>query len=522
MRIIANILWVSSLKGIAMETEIELKFFVSPEFSEILRRKISETKVLQHSCRELGNTYFDTPDNWLRQHDIGLRIRRYEEVYVQTMKTAGRVVAGLHQRPEFNAEHTSNDPDLTLHPSDVYPPGKSIAELQSQLVAIFSTDFTREQWLIGMPDGSQIEVAYDVGRVTSGELEYPICEVELELKSGQTDALFTLARDFSDEGGVRLGNLSKAARGYRLAMEYEGDPVKTLDLVETHSDDSVETCFINSLEHALEHWHYHEQIYVEQESIAALHEISNAISLIRQTLTVFGSIVPRRASAIIRQELKWLEEELTWLKTYDCLEDLLEDKGHVLRKLDARKFLVSELKEQLLDLPEREDVLTLIHSARYAGLLLDLSRWILSRGWQPFLDDKARTKMSRDIRPFSVKQLTRTWADLVEAFPVEKELNRQEYIDQQYRLMRNLYTGVGFASLYDIQERNSFRLPWADLLQGIDDLLMLKPLEKLVDKLEGDEREQLKRWLNRQEHSILHAMEQTRQISLEAEPYWQS
>jgi triphosphatase len=305
-------------------------------------------------------------------------------------------------------------------------------------------------------------------------------------------------------------------------MEYEGDPVKTLDLVDTNSDDSVETCFINSLEHALEHWHYHEQIYVEQESIAALHEISNAISLIRQTLTVFGSIVPRRASAIIRQELKWLEEELTWLKTYDYLEDLLEDKGHVLRKLDARKFLVSELKEQLLELPEREDVLTLIHSARYAGLLLDLSRWILSRGWQPFLDEKARDKMSRDIGPFSVKQLTRTWADLVEAFPVEKELNRQEYIDQQYRLMRNLYTGVGFASLYDIEERNSFRLPWADLLQGIDDLLMLKPLEKLVDKLEGDEQEQLKRWLNRQEHSILHAMEQTRQISLEVELYWQS
>ncbi len=76
-----------------METEIELKFFVSPDFSTILRAKISETKVLQHSCRELGNTYFDTPDNWLRQHDIGLRIRRFDEVYVQTVKTAGRVVA---------------------------------------------------------------------------------------------------------------------------------------------------------------------------------------------------------------------------------------------------------------------------------------------------------------------------------------------------------------------------------------------------------------------------------------------
>lgn len=95
-----------------METEIELKFFVSPDFSTILRAKISETKVLQHSCRELGNTYFDTPDNWLRQHDIGLRIRRFDEVYVQTVKTAGRVVAGLHQRPEFDANITVMSPNL--------------------------------------------------------------------------------------------------------------------------------------------------------------------------------------------------------------------------------------------------------------------------------------------------------------------------------------------------------------------------------------------------------------------------
>ena len=55
----------------------------------------------------------------------------------------------------------------------------------------------------------------------------------------------------------------------------------------------------------------------------------------------------------------------------------------------------------------------------------------------------------------------------------------------------------------------------------IDDLLALKTLEPLTDKLEGDEKVQLERWLARQEVSILHAMEQTRQISVEVEPYWQ-
>lgn len=503
-----------------METEIELKFFVSPEFSEVLLEKISETKVLQHRCRELGNTYFDSPDNWLRQHDIGLRIRRFDDVYVQTVKTAGRVVAGLHQRPEYNAEHNSNDPDLSLHPADIWPENRDIATLQSELVALFSTNFNREQWLIGMPDGSQIEVAFDQGLVIAGDSEDPICEVELELKSGQTDALFTLARQLCDQGGMRLGNLSKAARGYRLAAGYQGDEVKPLALVNTQAQDTVETCFIQSLEHALSHWHYHEQIYTERDSVEALHEISHAISFIRQVLAVFGGIVPRRASAILRQELKWLEGELSWLKQYDYLEELLEDKGYALRKLDARKFLISELKQLQQALPQRDEILKLLNSARYTGVLLDLSRWILTRGWQPFLDEKARDKMALNIHHFSVKQLERTWVELLEAFPPERQLSSQEYIDQQYRLMRSLYTGISFAALFDEEERQAFRMPWADLLHGIDDLLTLKPLEILVEKLAQDEREQLQRWLIRQENSILHAMEQTRIIGVETPPYW--
>ncbi|WED21471.1 inorganic triphosphatase [Vibrio sp. JC009] len=503
-----------------METEIELKFFVSPDFSEKLKEKITETKILQNSCRELGNTYFDTPDNWLRQHDIGLRIRRFDDVFVQTVKTSGRVVAGLHQRPEFNAEHTSNEPELTLHPEEIWPDGKSVAKLQGELIPIFSTNFTREQWLVGMPDGSQIEVAFDLGAVVADDKEEPICEVELELKSGQTEALFTLARSISEGGGMRLGNLSKAARGYRLAQGHRGDKVKSLALVDTREKDSVEACFVKSLEHALAHWHYHEQIFFERPSLSALHEIGNSISFIRQTLTVFGGIVPRRASAILRQELKWLDEELHWLKDADYIDDLCEDKGHALRKLDARKWLVKHLNDEREALPDREETLDLLQSARYTGLLLDLSRWILARGWQPFLDDKAREKMAKPIRRFSEKQLDRTWAELIEAFPTEQDLSRQEYIDQQYRLMRNLYTGVCFASIYDIGQRNAFRLPWADLYQGIDDLLTLGPLQKYVDQLEGDEKNQLERWLSRQESSILHAMEQTRNMCVEAQPYW--
>ena len=62
-----------------METEIELKFFVFPEFVDTIIDKISGAKVIEHSCLNLGNIYFDTPEQHLRKHDTGLRIRRVND-----------------------------------------------------------------------------------------------------------------------------------------------------------------------------------------------------------------------------------------------------------------------------------------------------------------------------------------------------------------------------------------------------------------------------------------------------------
>lgn len=507
-----------------METEIELKFFVSSDFSKTLKSKILETKVLQHSCRQLGNTYFDTEDHWLREHDIGMRIRRYDDVFVQTVKTAGRVIAGLHQRPEYNAEHTSDEPDLGLHPQDIWPQGRDLDTLASQIKPIFSTDFQREQWLVSMPDGTQIEVAFDQGEVRAGDLTDPICEVELELKSGQTDTLFTLARQLSNEGGMRLGNLSKAARGYRLAFGYEEELAQSFDSIQTKPEHSVEDCLIISLEKALSHWHYHEQLYTDQDSdqaLEALKQINYSVGFIRQLLQTYRSLIPKRATAILRQELSWLEDELDWLTNYDCYQDLIENKGHVLRKLDGQKFLVAQISEKVENLPSREQMLTMFHGARYTGLLLDLSRWILSRGWQPFLDEKGRQKMSGELKAFASKRLASAWAKLIEVFPPERVMSRQDYLEQREVLSHNLYTGLAFSSLFDNDSRMKFRLPWVDLLQGVDDLFTLVILEEILPQLNEDEQLQLERWLQRQEMSLLHAMEQTRAVCIEQEPYWE-
>ena len=159
------------------------------------------------------NIYYETPDNWLRNHDMGLRIRGANGRYEMTMKIAGRVVGGLHQRPEYNIDIRKPELELERFPAEVWPEGELPATLAGQVQPLFSTDFAREKWLV-TEGKSRIEIALDLGEVKAGEFREPICELELELLEGDASDVLKLARKLVSQPGLRQGSLSKAARGY--------------------------------------------------------------------------------------------------------------------------------------------------------------------------------------------------------------------------------------------------------------------------------------------------------------------
>ena len=109
---------------------------------------------------------------------------------------------------------------------------------------------------------------------------------------------------------------------------------------------------------------------------------------------------------------------------------------------------------------------------------------------------------------------------MLEVFPAERQLTRSDYIDQKSRLQRNLMCGLSFAELYEPELRKVFRMPWFDLLQGIEDLSALEPIRQLLTSFEGEDLLQIEKWLQRQNESLIHAMDQTRKMSIELAPYW--
>lgn len=127
----------------AMAQEIELKFIVNHDAVDALRDHLQTLGGEHHAPSQLQNIYYETPDKWLRGHDMGLRIRGENGRYEMTMKIAGRVTGGLHQRPEYNVALSEPTLDLALLPQPFGPsrtvilPRGSSGTLRSRITGCF-------------------------------------------------------------------------------------------------------------------------------------------------------------------------------------------------------------------------------------------------------------------------------------------------------------------------------------------------------------------------------------------------
>lgn len=207
-----------------MSNEIELKFQINQSDIEHLQSylnqwvycdeaEFSSQKNLTNQLK-LTNTYYDTEDHLLRQNGCGLRIRSTEDgqnkCYEITVKSKGNSVSGLHERIEINRPLPNDKLDLSVLPKESLPDGLI------QLNPLFTTNFKRQTWLISFAN-SEIEVALDIGSITSNGQSKPIQEVELEIKQGNKQDLINFAIELS-RFNLQLFSQSKASRGYRLYL----------------------------------------------------------------------------------------------------------------------------------------------------------------------------------------------------------------------------------------------------------------------------------------------------------------
>jgi inorganic triphosphatase YgiF len=210
-------------------TEIELKFQVPAARADALARAVATASAASLPLRAF---YFDTEDRRLAAAGLALRVRKEGRRWVQTLKGAGD---GLWQRLEHEvprqvAAGAQPLADPALH--DHTPAGDALRAALGDAVLLptYGTEVTRTRRLL-RGKGCVAELAFDRGALRAGDRRWPLCELELELKSGSAAALAELAASWVRRFDLTLDVRTKAERGERLARGVRvGAPVKARPL----------------------------------------------------------------------------------------------------------------------------------------------------------------------------------------------------------------------------------------------------------------------------------------------------
>jgi len=358
------------------DREIELKLAIDPADAAAFRRlpMMRKQTIDAPKRRKVFNVYFDTPELALKQHGIALRLRKMGGKWLQTLKTAGTAVGGLHQRGEW--EHPLCVPQLDLSLLAGTPLAKlsGSKKLHLTLQPAFTTDFYRTTWQIEVTPGQRVEVALDQGIIRCGESESAISEVEIELREGSPAAVFDMASSLVEHIALRPETRSKAERGYRL---FHPEPMVARRAVgvELKRKWSPLEAMLAIVAACLTQFDANVEGALASDDPEYIHQLRVSLRRLRSAMRIFK---PADAGAI-GDGLKWLAATLGSARDWDVLvtttlPTLLAGYGDA---SFASEIMGTAQKRQVA---AREAARAALVSTRQALLAMSVGRWVSVAG----------------------------------------------------------------------------------------------------------------------------------------------
>jgi inorganic triphosphatase YgiF len=415
-----------------MQKETEIKLRVSRETLSALREHALLMKRNKSGWQrhELFNQYYDTPDRDLAQAKVALRLRRDGDQFIQTLKSRGQSVAGLSERNEWDWYLDKAKLDLKKLADDCWP--ASLAELDKKtLKPIFTTDFVREKAEIAWGRGKAkvvIEAALDLGKVVVGKQSEEICELELELRQGDPEALLELAAELAADLPLMPCDISKAERGYRL---YDADsyslslPAPALDAAMPLDDAFAALAWqlLGNSQRQAEQYRFNGRWKLLGEWLQQLVEL-------RALLGSLGQAAPRATSRELREHLDALIQD--WRPRVEAGRN-----DESVRQAAPEQF-AAELAEP-----------------RWGQFSLKASLWLLQRGWTVGRNNRGDRQGAAELGNW----LPRLLGDEAEALQLLRYQQQPEDLAEQRPRMERLLVWLHLA-------RATLELPEADRLYG--------------------------------------------------------
>ena len=361
------------------QDEIELKLSFQPEDLPRLRnlpifRSLSSGRP---RTRTLISVYYDSPDLALRKKLVALRVRKTAGRYVQGVKTGAAHIGGIIVRKELESPVPTKDPVLAAIEDESL---RRIISRAGKLEPIFRTEFKRTSRQLTLEGGCEVTLDIDIGEIVAAAAREPICEMELELKSGPPHRLFDLAMAVLPSVPLRLSTISKAKRGYALLSGEKPGWRKDVP-IDLSADATVEEALAHTVQHCLDHMLDNEACVLESEDPEGIHQMRVALRRLRSALTLYRHVLPAEQYGTVVGEVKWLTGQLAPIRDWDVFGmEILEPVAAQFPGDKAFRILLNGLGKETTR--QRRLARKAIRSERYSKFLLRIGQWLAQRSWR--------------------------------------------------------------------------------------------------------------------------------------------
>lgn len=389
-------------------TETELKLSFPPEAARRIRALPLLKGRVRPVVRKLYGIYFDTPGLELWQQGVALRVRRTGGRWVQTVKGGGTVQAGLHQRVEIETEVPGPYPDCARIADSTLTEIFASRELRAQLKPVFVTEFSRSSRLIELSPGVNVEVSVDRGEIKSGDIAEPVCELELELKSGPAWQVYEFALKLLEVAPLRIENRSKAERGYALARGERPTPAKT-GTAALAADMTVSDAFKTIAWTTLNHLQANEHGMLEGRDPEYLHQMRVALRRLRSAFRGFAAVLPETTTEPLLAEFRWLAAALGPARDWDVF---VSETLPPIREAFADHAALAQFARECVRLRRAADrkARRAVASARYQRLVLGFAAWLAAERWVSEAAEPSPAMPGRPAGEFAAAVLERRYA----------------------------------------------------------------------------------------------------------------
>jgi len=404
-----------------MPTEVELKLAVSPG----ALREAARLPWLRHLAsgpakrNKIVSVYFDTGKCKLRDSGITLRIRRIGRKRIQSIKATGDAGAG---RNEWETEIAADKPDLKQIKTTALA-RLATGKLKRSLRPVFETDVRRIVMPLRMRN-SELELAFDRGRITTGSRSVAISELELELKSGKRSDLARLAQRLAHSIPVAYGARAKAERGYALSAGKQKEPVRAGPVTLGDAASTGEAFMAIGLS-CLHHLAANEDA-VRHGDPEGVHQMRVGLRRLRAAVSIFKDVVQSADTEAIKSELRWLTEQLGPARDFDVL---VREGVVPLRRTNSDKPEIALLRA---DLEGRRDTgfdkaKAAVDSTRYRAIVLRTALWLIDGQWSRDMDALVAARRDRPAIEFAQEVLAQRRRKII------KRVRKLEKLDSRRR-----------------------------------------------------------------------------------------